>query len=56
MRNWRTTIVGVLGAVYVAVQPIIQTGGVDWPALGVAAFMAAIGYFAKDAGVSGTAK
>jgi hypothetical protein len=56
MKNWRTTLVGAILAVIIAVQPIITTGAVDWKAVGLAALVALLGYLAKDAGVTGTVK
>ncbi len=53
MKNWRTTIAGALAAAVIAIQPIVATGNVDWKAVGVAAAVAALGYFAKDNNVTG---
>ena len=49
MKSWKTTIVGAILAVIVAIQPIIETGVIDWKKIGVAALIAAFGYLAKDA-------
>jgi len=56
MKNWKTTLVGAAFAIVVAVQPIIATGTIDWKAVIIAAFIAALGYLAKDAGVIGVEK
>jgi hypothetical protein len=56
MKNWKTTLVGAILAVVIAVQPIIATGSIDWKAVALAALIAVLGYVAKDAGVTGTAK
>ena len=56
MKNWRTTIVGLFGAIWIVAEPIISAGQIDWKALATAIVVAALGYFAKDAGVTGTAK
>lgn len=56
MKNWRTTVVGIVGAVWIAAEPILQAGQIDWKSLATAVVVAAIGFFAKDAGVSGTTK
>ncbi len=56
MKNWRTTLVGAILAIVVAVQPIIATGSIDWKAVSLAALIALLGYLAKDAGVTGTIK
>lgn len=54
MTNYKTTILGAILAIVVAIQPLISTGTVDWKAVGMGALIALIGYFAKDAGVTGT--
>lgn len=54
MKNWKTTLVGVLLAVVVAIQPIVSTGKVDWGQLVIAALIAALGVLAKDFNVTGT--
>lgn len=56
MKNFRTTLVGALLAIAVAVQPLIETGAVDVKAIVMAAMIALLGYLAKDAGVSGTGR
>ena len=56
MKNWKTTVIGVGTAIFIAVKPYILTGQIDWGQLLMAAGVAALGYFAKDAGVTGTAK
>lgn len=56
MKSWRTTIIGAIGATFVAIQPLIETGAIDWKSVGIAALIALFGYLAKDAGVSGTEK
>ena len=53
MKNWKTTVLGALLAIVIAVAPIIQTGVIDWKAVGIAALVALIGYFAKDKDVTG---
>jgi hypothetical protein len=53
MKNWKTTLFGALLAIAVALQPLLTTGSLDWKAIVIAALIAAIGYFAKDAGVTG---
>ena len=49
MKSWKTTIVGAILAVIVAIQPIIETGVIDWKKIGLAALIAVFGYLAKDA-------
>lgn len=61
MRNWRTTLVGAISAVVLAIQPILELvqgdfSQVNWTQLAFAATLALLGYLTKDAGVSGTQK
>ena len=58
--NWKTTVAGVLAAIWTAVEPIINpTAGqtfswsTEWPHLVEAAVIAAIGVLAKDYDVTG---
>lgn len=48
MKNWQTTLFGILTAAIVAMQPIIETGNIDWKQLGYAAMIAVFGYLVKD--------
>jgi len=54
MKNWKTTLVGAILALFVAVQPIMETGAVDWKKIVIACGVALFGYLAKDFNVSGT--
>lgn len=60
MKNYKTTIIGALGAIWIAIQPIITTGtfdlGKDWKNLVGAAIVAGLGFAAKDFDISGTSK
>ncbi len=53
MRNWKTTIVGLIGAIAIAIQPYLESGAFDTKALITAAVVAAFGVIAKDFNVSG---
>lgn len=58
LKNWRTTILGVGGAVVNAAIPISNAAQgsfhqADWLSLGTSIFMALLGYFAKDKNVTG---
>ena len=53
MKSWKTTLSGCIVAVFVAVQPIIDTGVIDWKKVGLAAVIAAFSFFAKDSNVTG---
>ena len=50
MKDWKTTIVGAILAATVAIQPIIETGVVDWKNIAIAAIIALLSYLMKDAG------
>lgn len=56
MKNWKTTLVGALAAGANIAATLYQTGTVDVKTLLVSAGIAALGYVAKDAGVTGVAK
>ena len=48
MNNWKTTVTGAVLAIIVAVQPIIETGLIDWKKIAFASIIALFGYLAKD--------
>ena len=52
MRSYKTTLLGIITAAIVAIQPIIETGNIDWKKIGYAALIAAFGYVAKDFNVN----
>lgn len=56
MKNWRTTIAGMIGAGATVALTYLQSGVLDGKTLGIAAAIGALGYLSKDAGVSGTEK
>lgn len=56
MKNWKTTLSAMLLAVVIGVQPIIETGVIDWKKIGVAALIAVVGFVAKDNNVTGGTK
>ena len=56
MKNWRTTVIGALGAAVTVAIQLVQTGAVEPTTLAISVAMAFLGYLAKDAGVSGTDK
>jgi hypothetical protein len=53
MKNWQTTVVGIIGALIIALQTIantIQTGeAINWWQIGLAFVIATLGIVAKDA-------
>lgn len=54
MKSWKTTFVGILGAAWLAIEPIVSTGHIDWKKTVLAAIVAAFGYLAKDFDKTGT--
>jgi len=54
--NWKTTLAGAGGAGITAAIEYLTTGGLSGKGAAVAFGLAALGWFSKDAGVSGTAK
>lgn len=57
MKNWKTTIIGIVLASMIAIQPLAD-GNVnlkkDWHRFTLAIGIAVFGYFAKDKNVTGT--
>jgi len=53
MKNYKTTLFALLAAICIGVYPIIQTGIIDWNKVLMAAFIALVGFFAKDNNVTG---
>ena len=56
MKNWKTTIAGLLTAVALPTLEMISQGTTNGKTIGLSISIAFIGWFAKDAGVSGTEK
>jgi hypothetical protein len=54
MKNWKTTLTGVLGAVGLCVFQLISAGTLDPKTLIIAAIVAGIGTLAKDHDVTGS--
>lgn len=48
--SWKTTLGGIVGAVAIAITPVIQTGTIDKKALIMAAAVGLLGWLAKDHG------
>lgn len=57
MKNYKTTVLGLIGAIWLAIQPLIATGTFslsrDWKNLVGAAIVAAMGFLVKDFNVTG---
>lgn len=54
MRSYKTTIIGAILACIIAIQPLIETGVIDYKKVGLAAIIALFGYLSKDSDVTGT--
>lgn len=54
IKNWKTTLTGVLGAIFYAVFPLIQGGSPAAKDLVLAAVIAGISAAAKDFDTTGT--
>ena len=48
MKNWKTTLVGVIGAFANGAYAIMNTGVLDVKTIIMSAFMVALGFLAKD--------
>jgi uncharacterized membrane protein len=48
IKNYKTTIIGFSLAIFTAIQPVINTGSIDWKQVFVGAMIGALGFFAKD--------
>lgn len=52
-KNWQTTLAGIIGAIAVAVYPLLTTGVINWNNVLIAGIIAVVGYFAKSKNVTG---
>lgn len=52
-KNWQTTLAGLLGAIAVAIYPLLTMGEINWNNILIAAFIAVVGYLAKSKNVTG---
>jgi hypothetical protein len=53
MKNWKTTLIGVGGAIAMGGGQLLSQGNLDYKAYVSMAFMTLIGLFAKDMNVTG---
>jgi hypothetical protein len=53
MKNWKTTLLGLAGAVATALIPVIQGKGFEAESLAVAAALALLGFVSKDYDTTG---
>lgn len=51
--NWKTTLVGVCGAIATGGGQLLSSGNLEWKDYVSMAFMTLVGFFAKDFNVSG---
>lgn len=54
--SWRTFLTGLILSIGIAVEPIIESGAINWKAMGIAAFTAILSYLMKDKNVTGGTK
>jgi hypothetical protein len=54
--SWKTTVIGAILALAVAIQPLLTTGTIDWKQVIIAGLIALLGYVAKDSDVTGGSK
>jgi hypothetical protein len=52
-KNWETSLAGLIGAIAVAIYPLLTTGQFNWNNILIAAIIAVVGYFAKSKNVTG---
>lgn len=53
MKNWKTTAIGIGGAVALGGGQLLSAGNLDWKDYVVMIFMTVLGGFAKDHNVTG---
>ena len=53
MKNWKTTLAGILGAILIGIVPVLQSGKISVEALAIAAVVAVGGLLQKDHNVTG---
>jgi hypothetical protein len=53
MGSWKTTLIGAILAIVIAVAPILQTGVINWKDVAIAVLVALAAYFTKDKNVTG---
>jgi hypothetical protein len=53
MKNWKTTLTGLLGAILSVVLPLFSGGSVAPKDIALAAAVAGVGFLAKDSNVTG---
>jgi hypothetical protein len=52
-KSWKTTLIGCILAIAVAIQPLISTGSFDWKQIVIAALIAALSFVMKDSDITG---
>jgi len=56
MKNWKTTLTGIIGAIAVAIVPYLKSGNFEWKDLIIPAVIAALGFLTKDYDTTGAGK
>ena len=51
--SWKTTLIGCILAIAVAIEPLISTGVIDWKKVVIAALIAALSFVMKDSDITG---
>jgi hypothetical protein len=53
VKNWRTTLIGCMGAIAYSLEDALSKGTIDRKTLILAAVIAALGFISKDFNVTG---
>jgi hypothetical protein len=54
MKSWKTTVIGLVGAIATTLVPLYQNGTVDLQTLISSIAIAVLGFFAKDWNATGS--
>lgn len=53
IKNWKTTLAGALGGAFIAIQPLLATGEINYSAVITGFVIAFVSAFAKDFNITG---
>lgn len=53
MKNWKTTLTGLLGAIAVSLIPVIRDSGFELESIVIGATLGVLGFIAKDYDTTG---
>jgi hypothetical protein len=56
MKNWKTTLSGILGSIAISLIPVVQGKGLDLQYIIIGSLMGILGYFAKDYDTTGVGR